>query len=1428
MIKIFISSTFSDMQSERDIIQKNVLPKLRHFSRRMGHDVSIVDLRWGISGEEMDSDEVMSKILSVCAEEIEFCQPYFVLLLGDRYGTLPNDVPLMSFLKKHPEIPAEMAKNKSITEIEVMLAIQKMTNSSKLIVCTRDADLIGKIPQQYRSIFSDVGEKANLLSVLKKKIASSGNVEVISYQADWDEEQSAVCGLNSFADQLTEALMRQITNNIGQTETSPEKETEAFDNMLISSALKKYVQREEYISDIVFFANGNEDVLVLSGASGNGKTYLMAKAADTLSKTNDYKTISLFLGNGLYDSSIESVLTNLIYRLSNIAAESVFVENSLSLGDLKTLSIGLIKKISKNHKLVIFVDNISALQLEDKEAFLANFPLPQSETAYKLVVSSAGTEPIATNALAGYNWRTIDVLGVDDEKMQKIANNLLSEQGKELGNSELTAFYNSCLFRSPLYVSLALKRLMMMSATDFNNIHELAIKENVDGGKALSMYLIRLIENFPETEDSFADIIIDRLAEEIGIKNHHLLIDLIVMANEQLRAHDLVEIINSLKVEKITQLDFLNFIRNAEEILTINDLDGRVQFSHSLFKVHFTKNAVTEDRKLHNAIFNYIDGLENDDPVRIRLYLIIALCVENYPKALSFIKYVNECHAKDAYQELKPIFLSEDKSDKFINLLKKLAEFAAAQGPEELNLIASEYNGDIYHIINKATYGIKDSEIQILEPLYCLMKKHKNEAACGSEYNRTIYMVAEKCGIATTDLEDRCQYFGDFLKYCSEFFESLDESYKHRDFILSDLGYAYEKNATIAAEMHRWRDASKLYDLAIQTVSNEIPPSTNKLDLLEYQKCSHIVDKYNMLMVDFYTKKRMGWDNQENLSTYCNNILTELLEVVAFCEKAIDNFIQNERCMVLASYIGLLMEANLVLSRYYNIIDEYYKEKDYLEKALKAGYAHYRVSDDVISFDKIRFIEFQLGVSGACGSDERLGYLQKANQKTLEIMQRISNQDMRSKMENVLDEINGQMMRVVFMKIHPNINIESEEFLSNSGLVFTKDATKITHHNFYTVVSLCRDYLTETEYSKRPEIFSYNSNYEKVVSGIYVGMIVTIQEAIVFGAKKIYGDFVDAYQYLGQNQTEAKIRFQKIWDENQDLMEMISQFTFKYVEKIPNKHLLLAAIQTTDIAEKIAHNLKIFAYEMEEKEKQSFWEEQEINLRADVLLYRTIKALFEGDTFLTGQEKERLFHRFYPAITDMRLFAFCIEKGGEILKKYLDFVSGKEHKHWYNIYQELVLSNHKQIKKDMKVIGKYLCENIDELEVKRILYHSIFYESLALEYAYESHRKDIAEKIVYNGYDHYLELGTLYILRHYDRAFYYSIINDLKRICLIRGIEQTVENYYIGHRYIRNMYGDIFCDEFVKLAKKSLENLKCAEKADSRLYDKRKTPDWAE
>lgn len=1421
MIKIFISSTFSDMQSERDVIRKNVLPRLRQFSRKIGQDVSIVDLRWGISGEEMDSDAVMTKILSVCAEEIDSCQPYFVLLIGDRYGTSPEDIPLMSFLKKHPEISPELLKDKSITEIETILALQKKIGTSEMVACIRNSDLIDKIPHELKSVYVDVGKKAKLLTEFKENIRQNEWVDVIDYHAEWDAEKSSVCGLENFADKLIESLARQIKKNIGEMDCSPEAEAEIFDKIIIDNISKRYVPRDEYIDDVISFVNGNENVLILSGSSGTGKTYIMAKLAQILSEINDYKVISLFLGRGTYDFSLKSIFENLIHRLNSMVADPVFIEKTTSLHSLKAIAISLIKNITEKYKLIIFVDNVSALQLEEREHFFANFPLFNDGDTYKLVASINSSSSVATNALSGYTWRTLDVLGVNEEKMKQIVSNLLSEEGKELGRNSLNAFYNASLFRSPLYISLALKRLMLLSSVDFNNIHKLSSREGIDGGEALSAYLLQLIQTLPENESGIADLIIDLLAEEIGIKNHKLLIDLILIANEQLRAHDLVEIINTVTDEKINLLDLTNLVRNSEEIFTINSVNGKIQFTHDTFKLHFKQKMNQRDTKLHRAVFDYIDGLDIDDPVKNRLYFVFALYTEDYNKALSFVKLVNEHKIKNAYLELRPIFLSDDTSDIFLEYLIRLADFAANQGTEELNIIAYEYIGEIYHIINRSAFGRKSIDIEFLAPIYRLMKKHKDRVAKNSEYNRTLYMVAEKCGIASFSYEDSRQYYSDFLKYCFGYYESLDSSYKHRDFILSDLGYAYEKNAEIAVGDCMWDDAYRLYDLAIKTVSARVAPSTNKLDLLEYQKNYHIVQKYNILLYALQS-------DEKTLGSYRVHLLSELTSVIDFCEKTIKNFIQNERSMVLARYIALLMEANFALSKYHNIIHWYDKEKFYLEKSLKAAYEHYRACDDLLSLEQIRSIEHRLGLNTACDFSERMQYLEKANRKTLDLIQKLSDKNMIENMRQELDVINFQMMVAIFEHIHANINIKSQEFISNAAVVIAKDATLITDKNFDTVLLICKKYLIETEESKIPEMYSNNEERRKIETGIFDGMILTMQEVISYGSKKIQYDFANAYNYLNKNLTESQMRFKKIWDEYQDLFELVSLYISKYIDIYPNKYLFDNINKIAEIAEKTVHNLMVFAYEFQEKESKAFWEEQEAYMHASTKLCHSLRKVFNGEDFTYNQQEKTYAHRFTIPVTDMRLLAFCIKRGGVILKKYLEYTAGKEKKHWYNIYQELINANSEQVKKELHIVGKYLCDNFDDISVRRILYHSIFYESIALEYAYKNHRKDLAEKIVFNGYDHYLELSTLYILRHYDRGFYYSVFDNLKQICLLREIDQIDGNYYWRENYIRNIYGNVFCDEFIKLAKRSLEKLEHAGKDDPRMQEKRKTPNWAQ
>jgi hypothetical protein len=80
-MRVFISSTFRDMQAERDHLVRFVFPRLREeLLKRRVHFVD-VDLRWGVTADQ-DAFEL-------CMDEIDRCRPRFICMLGGRYGWVP-------------------------------------------------------------------------------------------------------------------------------------------------------------------------------------------------------------------------------------------------------------------------------------------------------------------------------------------------------------------------------------------------------------------------------------------------------------------------------------------------------------------------------------------------------------------------------------------------------------------------------------------------------------------------------------------------------------------------------------------------------------------------------------------------------------------------------------------------------------------------------------------------------------------------------------------------------------------------------------------------------------------------------------------------------------------------------------------------------------------------------------------------------------------------------------------------------------------------------------------------------------------------------------------------------------------------------------------------------------------------------------------
>ena len=88
-VRVFISSTFRDMHAERDHLIKVVFPALREQLEKYRIHLDDIDLRWGVTKEQAENDQV----LDLCLQQIDECRPFFLGILGERYGWVPTQFP---------------------------------------------------------------------------------------------------------------------------------------------------------------------------------------------------------------------------------------------------------------------------------------------------------------------------------------------------------------------------------------------------------------------------------------------------------------------------------------------------------------------------------------------------------------------------------------------------------------------------------------------------------------------------------------------------------------------------------------------------------------------------------------------------------------------------------------------------------------------------------------------------------------------------------------------------------------------------------------------------------------------------------------------------------------------------------------------------------------------------------------------------------------------------------------------------------------------------------------------------------------------------------------------------------------------------------------------------------------------------------------
>ena len=169
------------MGAERDHLVKFIFPELRKLCESRGVTWGEVDLRWGVTDEEAAE----GRALPICLEEIKRCRPYFIGMLGERYGWVPQSVPedlteMEPWLKEHHG-------HKSVTELEIIHGVlREEAMHGHAYFYFRDPRYVDSVPAEQRQDFTaGDAESEGKLRRLKQAIRNARDEQICRLREDY-------------------------------------------------------------------------------------------------------------------------------------------------------------------------------------------------------------------------------------------------------------------------------------------------------------------------------------------------------------------------------------------------------------------------------------------------------------------------------------------------------------------------------------------------------------------------------------------------------------------------------------------------------------------------------------------------------------------------------------------------------------------------------------------------------------------------------------------------------------------------------------------------------------------------------------------------------------------------------------------------------------------------------------------------------------------------------------------------------------------------------------------------------------------------------------------------------------------------------------------------------------------------------------------
>ncbi|MCP9782127.1 tetratricopeptide repeat protein [Cyanobium sp. WKJ7-Wakatipu] len=452
VIRVFLSSTFRDFMEERDLLVKQVFPELRRKARARGVEVVEVDLRWGITEEESRQ----GKVLPICLAEINRCRPYFVGLLGERYGWVPpDDVDNRVVLFDEPWVEEHLGR-RSVTELEILHGVLRNPKmAGRAFFYFRDPAWSWK--QSEPGFVCDNDEEAEKLADLKQRIRDSGFPVV---EKDLPDPETLARRIG----EDLRALIEEQFPDIDQPDALEREErkhasyrrarTDLYEDG--GTACVKVSQLEQWIA-------AGEQRILITGESGAGKSALIANWMQRHQQSHPGDVVfAHHLGCSNDANALEPMLARMVQAASKLMAEELLEPIKVphdywELVNTVTVTLGKLSDWCMQHerRWIWVLDGLDRLP-EDNQQALPWLPL-QLFTQLHVVISTLDCPARTILQERQYTTLTIGPLGLEEQKA--LIQSYMQRYNKTLVPELETKILKHEPARSPLFLRVVLDEL---------------------------------------------------------------------------------------------------------------------------------------------------------------------------------------------------------------------------------------------------------------------------------------------------------------------------------------------------------------------------------------------------------------------------------------------------------------------------------------------------------------------------------------------------------------------------------------------------------------------------------------------------------------------------------------------------------------------------------------------------------------------------------------------------------------------------------------------------------------------------------------------------------------------------------------------------------------------------------------------------------